>query len=194
MAFITRFLTRFSLLLCLAWAMGAQAENIRATRAEAVVTSQGQLQVSSRFNTSLPTTLQDALRQGVTLNFELTYQLIAPKWLAYNIRFNPLSDSIRPVVYKLSYHPLTDKYRVSVGTFSTEYATLETALRGIGGIANWPVHPTGTFSRGDVNDIQANVRLTLSGNQLPKPFQVNTLTSKQWNLDSGWVRLRVKAA
>lgn len=171
----------------------AQAESVRANRAEAVLTSQGQLVVNSRFATSLPNALQDALRQGVTLNFELSYQLVAPKLLAYNLRFNPLSTGIKPVVYKLSYHPLTDKYRVTVGTFSTEYAQLDTALRSIGGIANWQVHQSGTFKRSDLKDIQANVRLNLSSNQLPKPFQINTLTSKQWNLDSGWVRVQVKA-
>ena len=27
---------------------------------------------------------------------------------------------------------------------------------------------------------------------LPKPFQINALTSKSWNLDSGWQTLQVK--
>ena len=195
MAFITRLLIRFSLLaFCLSWALSAQAESMRATRAEAVIGAQGQLNVNSRFNTTLPAALQDALRQGVTLNFELNYQLVAPKLLAYNMRFNPLVDAVKPVIYRLSYHPLTDKYRVTVGTFSTEYTQLDTALRAVGSIANWQVHPKSTFTRGEVNQIQANVRLNLSSNQLPKPFQVNTLTSKNWNLDSGWVRLRVRAS
>ena len=194
MAFITHFLTKFSLFFfCLCWAWSAQAESVRAARAEAVIGSQGQLSVNSRFNSTLPQSLQDALRQGVTLNFELSYQLVAPKLLAYNMRFNPLSDSVKPVVYKLSYHPLTDKYRVTVGTFSTEYPQLSTALRGVGGIVNWQVHPKGTFKANEANQIQANVRLTLSNNQLPKPFQINTLTSKSWNLDSGWVRVQTRA-
>lgn len=194
MASITHLLIKFSLLLCLGcWVWSAQAESVRASRAEAVINAQGQLSVSSRFETALPPSLQDALQQGVTLNFELSYQLVAPKLLAYNMRFNPLAESVGPVVYKLSYHPLTDKYRVTVGTFTSDYAQLNTALRSIGGIVNWRVHPKGTFKRSEVKDIRANVRLSLSSNQLPKPFQVNTLTSKQWNLDSGWVRLNVKA-
>ena len=194
MAFITRLLIKFSLLaVCLSWACATQAESMRATRAEAVVGSQGQFNVSSRFNTTLPSALQDALKQGVTLNFELNYQLVAPKLLAYNVRFNPLVDTVKPVIYKLSYHPLTDKYRVTVGTFSTEYSQLDTALRAVGSIANWQVHPKSTFGRNDAGQIQANVRLNLSSNQLPKPFQVNTITSKNWNLDSGWVRLRARA-
>ena len=138
MAFITRLLIRFSLLaFCLSWAYAAQAESMRATRAEAVIGSQGQLSVNSRFNTTLPSALQDALKQGVTLNFELNYQLIAPKLLAYNMRFNPLVDTVKPVIYKLSYHPLTDKYRVTVGTFSTEYSQLDTLC------GPWAVLPIG---------------------------------------------------
>jgi hypothetical protein len=35
---------------------------------------------------------------------------------------------------------------------------------------------------------EAAVRLLLDGNQLPKPFQVNALTSREWSLQSDWHR------
>ena len=91
----------------------------------------------------------------------------------------------------LSFHPLTNRYRITVGTFSTEYGSLETALRGIGAIANWRVLPKGTLDDTDWREIKAEVRLSLSTNQLPKPFQINALTAKNWQLDSGWKPLAV---
>ena len=35
---------------------------------------------------------------------------------------------------------------------------------------------------------EAAVRLRLDTAQLPKPFQLTTLTSRDWNLQSDWVR------
>ncbi|MDR3323251.1 MAG: DUF4390 domain-containing protein, partial [Zoogloeaceae bacterium] len=35
---------------------------------------------------------------------------------------------------------------------------------------------------------RAGLRLALDVSQLPKPFQVASLTSRDWNLDSGWTR------
>jgi hypothetical protein len=35
---------------------------------------------------------------------------------------------------------------------------------------------------------EASIRLRLDVNQLPKPFQVNALTSRDWTLQSDWYR------
>jgi Domain of unknown function (DUF4390) len=35
---------------------------------------------------------------------------------------------------------------------------------------------------------QASVRIRLDTNQLAKPFQVNAINSKSWNLQSDWYR------
>jgi hypothetical protein len=40
----------------------------------------------------------------------------------------------------------------------------------------------------------AAVRLRLDTRQLPKLMQVNVLTSKDWNFDSGWYRWVVRPA
>ena len=152
----------------------AAAENISITR-----------------HTELPDPLKQALKQGVPLYFTLNYQLSAPTMAAYKFKLGQLVGSDNSVTYKLSFHPLTNRYRITVGTFSTEYGSLETALRGIGAIANWRVLPKGTLDDTDWREIKAEVRLSLSTNQLPKPFQINALTAKNWQLDSGWKPLAV---
>ena len=133
MAFITRLSKSSKRLfgtLLLALSLNAAAEGISVTRSEAKLTETGQLSVSSRFRTDLPDQLKQALRQGVPLNFTLSWQLSAPSMPSYRFKFDQLLNSDNTIHYKLSFHPLTNRYRITVGTFSTEYDTLETALRG----------------------------------------------------------------
>ena len=61
----------------------------------------------------------------------------------------------------------------------------------MGAIANWHVLSENTLSNTNVQDVRASVRLNLSTTKLPKPFQINALTSSDWSLDSGWKRLTI---
>lgn len=196
MAFITRSsassrLLLPTLLLLLFWPTLATAESIVATRHSAVLTAGGQLDVSSRFETELPDQLKEVLQQGVPLHFTLSHQLSAPTLAAYKFRFGKLVGNNNNVSYRLSFHPLTNRYRVTVGTFSSEYNSLDTALRGIGAIANWRVLPPGMLDGVSSKEVKAEIRLSLSTAQLPKPFQINALTAKNWQLDSGWKSLSI---
>lgn len=198
MAFITPLSARIKLLplvglllLLLMPSEKAAAENISPIRAVAVLQNDGRMSVSSRFQTELPQPLQQVLQKGVPLHFTLNYRLSAPTFAAYRFKLGQIIGSGDNVSYKLSYHPLTNRYRVSVGTFSSEYASLDTALRGIGAIANWQVLPKGTLDGAETGEVKAEIRLTLSTSQLPKPFQINSLTSKNWQLDSGWKPLNI---
>ena len=197
MAFITRLFksskhTLLILPLLLLISFQTAAEGINTTRAQAKLTGSGQLSISSRFQTDLPDQLEQALTQGVPLTFTLSYQLSAPTAAAYRFKLGQIvGSSDSNVQYRLSYHPLTGRYRVTVGTFSTEYNTLDTALRGIGAIANWKVLPEGALGGTGAQSVRAEIRLMLSTAQLPKPFQINALTSKSWQLDSGWKTLTI---
>ena len=194
MAFITRLLKSSKTLivpLLLAVSLNAAGEGISATRAEAKLTHAGQLSVSSRFRTDLPDQLKEALKQGVPLHFNLSWQLSAPSMSSYKFKFDQLLNNDSTIQYKLSFHPLTNRYRVTVGTFSTEYDTLETALRAVGAVANWKVLSKGALSDVAAKDTKAEIRLLLTTAKLPKPFQINALTSKNWHLDSGWESLSV---
>ncbi|MGN6865950.1 DUF4390 domain-containing protein [Neisseria sp. P0020.S003] len=195
MAFITRLLKSSKTLivpLLLAVSLNAAGEGISATRAEAKLTHAGQLSVSSRFRTDLPDQLKEALKQGVPLHFNLSWQLSAPSVASYKFKFDQLLNNDSTIQYKLSFHPLTNRYRVTVGTFSTEYDTLETALRAVGAVANWKVLSKGALSDVAAKDTKAEIRLLLTTAKLPKPFQINALTSKNWHLDSGWKSLSVE--
>lgn len=194
MAFITRLSKSSKRLLALILFSAAPvcaAEGITATRAEARMTDSGQLSVSSRFKTELPDQLKQALKQGVPLNFTLSWQLTAPVLPSYRFKFDQLLNDDSTLHYKLSFHPLTNRYRVNVGTFSTEYDTLDAALRATGAVANWRVLSRGALSGVSAKDTKAEIRLLLSTAKLPKPFQINALTSQNWHLDSGWKSLNI---
>ncbi len=196
MGFITRLFTScnraFFVGVVLLSSLSVRAEGISVSRAQAALASNGQLSISTRFQTQLPEQLKEALQQGVPLTFQLSYQLTEPTLVAYKIRFNQLFQPAAPVQYRLSYHPLTSRYRVTIGTFSTEYVSLDTALRSVGAIANWRVLSSGSLSGYGADEVKAAVRLNLSTNQLPKPFQINAMTSRNWQLDTGWVRVGVQ--
>ena len=167
------------------------AESVTPTRSEGRILSNGQLAINTRFKIDLPEQLRNALQQGVSLDFTLTYQLEKPTVASYRHKIVNWVSSDDTVNYRLSYHPITGRYRISVGTFSTEYNKLDTALRGVGAIANWHVLSENTLSNTNVQDVRASVRLNLSTTKLPKPFQINALTSSDWSLDSGWKRLTI---
>ena len=194
MAFITRLFKSSKWLivpLMLPAFQNVAAEGIDVSRAEARITDGGQLSVSSRFQTELPDQLKQALRRGVPLNFTLGWQLSAPTVASYRFKFDQLIGDDNNIYYKLTFHPLTNRYRVTVGAFSTDYDTLDAALRAIGAVANWKVLHKGTLSGTEARETKAEIRLLLSTSKLPKPFQINALTSQNWHLDSGWKPLNI---
>lgn len=197
--FITRFLTKNKCSGCLKivflmfalYVFPAMADGIVHTRYQAKVLDNGQLGVDTRFQIELPEQLQDALKQGVPLDFVLSYRLEKPTLASYRFKLTQLIGTENGVNYRLTYHPLTGRYRVSVGTFYTEYNSLSVALRAVGAIVNWHVLNEGALSDTEVNQIKAQVRLNLTTTRLPKPFQINAITSHLWDLDSQWRDLNI---
>lgn len=182
------------LYLAFAAAVQAQSESIIPLRHDGQILQDGRLSIHTRFQTNLPPNLQNALKEGVPLDFDLHYRLEKPRLTSYRYRLaNWIGGSDQTTVsYRLSFHPLTNRYRVSVGTFSHEYETLEAALKSVGAIANWQVLDPGALSDTDTKHIRVKIRLHLSTAQLPKPFQINAIHAGNWQLDSGWKRLDIR--
>lgn len=174
----------------------AAAEGIAAVRSDARILADGRLAVNSRFRTELPPTLQDALRQGVALDFALTYRLEKPAFAAYRDRISQWIGEGNSVDYRLSFQPTTRRYRVSVlGTqgkgYAREYGSLETAVKSVGATVDWPVLHRHALSDSPPEKVKAQIRLRLHTAKLPKPFQINAITSENWQLDSGWENLTI---
>jgi hypothetical protein len=125
--------------------------------------------------------LEQLVKKGVTLHFVTEFQLTKKRWYW-------LDDKVVDVqrVSKISYQALTNQYRVTLGTFSLTAATLKQALSALKTIEDWVViDPAAVELK---KPYQAAVRIRLDTNQLAKPFQVNAINSKSWNLQSDWYR------
>lgn len=185
-------LKRFSLALgifivCLLSALPAQAAEGIVVRRLAANIEDGALEISTRYQTTLPPPLQDALQQGVPLTFQLTFELTRPRTSAWWLQVKTLFEPTATLSFKLVYYRLTNRYRVAIGGLATNYGSLNEALSAVGSIAGWRVMDLSSWSRDNQRDLRGRVRLALDIGQLPRPFQLNALGSRDWALESEWV-------
>ncbi len=183
----TRCCRRLDLLgaLCALWlaiaaATSAQAQGIDVRRAS-LQTNEDSYVLEADFDIVLTHTLEEALGKGVPLYFQLEFELIRPRWYWFN---DKIAGSVQD--YRLAYNPLTRQYRVGVGRLYQNFATLGEALNVMSHIRRREDVPAGALRRD--NTYVGAVRLRLDTSQLPKPFQVNALGSREWQLSSEWYR------
>jgi hypothetical protein len=175
---------RFLALVCLVlFALVARAENIE-IRSAAIALRDDGYALDADFDITLTPTLEDILGKGVPLNFLLELELIRPRWYWLNDKVVTLAQQ-----YKLSYNSLTRQYRVSLGTLFQNFATVDEAVRFMSGVRGLPVAEKGALQPGV--SYQASLRMRLDVSQLPKPFQITALGSREWNLSSDWHRFAV---
>ena len=75
---------------------------------------------------------------------------------------------------------------MSSGLFGQTLYTLEEVERFLSRVTSRPVARRDQLQKGARYD--AALRLRLDVNQLPKPFQVDALASREWTLQSDWHR------
>jgi len=167
------------LLLALGWTAAARAGNIEISHISLEGSDEGYA-LDADFQIELNPRVEDAIDKGVPVYFEVEFELTRKRWYWFD-------DSIsRQLMLRLSYHALTRQYRVSSGALYQGFSTLGEALRVLSRVRSWQVLDPGQISVGA--DYQAALRMRLDVTQLPKPFQVNALTSREWNLASEWRR------
>jgi hypothetical protein len=174
-----RLLVSLLLALALGWATQTRAGNIEIGHISLEGSDEGYA-LDADFQIELNPRLEDAIDKGVALYFEVEFELTRKRWYWFD-------DSIsRQLMLRLSYHALTRQYRISSGALYQSFSTLADALRVLSRVRSWQVLEPGQINAGA--DYQAALRMRLDVTQLPKPFQVNALTSREWNLASDWRR------
>ncbi len=174
-------LLRLALALLLVWTPIAGADTIAARFAELRL-EEDRYVLDADFDLTLNATLEEAIVRGVPLYFVVEFELQRPRWFWFDdtVVTNTLS-------YRLSYNALTRQYRLSTGgAFYQTLPTLEEAQRSIARVRGRGVIDKSALFKGA--RYEAAVRLRLDTTQLPKPFQISALTSRDWNLQSEWLR------
>lgn len=157
----------------------AYADGIDVNKAEMRISEDGS-QLAADFDVNFSFQVQQALSLGVPLYFVGEFTLTRSRWYWLDEQVFQSEQSV-----KLSYNVLTRQYRISRGSLFQNFANLEEMMRTLS-------RQSSVYLPADVmkkeGSYLASVRLRLDTKQLPKLMQVNVLTSRDWDLDSGWYR------
>ncbi len=140
--------------------------------------------LNATFEFEVPQALEEAVQKGIAVYFNIEFELFRKRWYWLDRKI-----SSSTLTYRLSYSPLTRQYRLARGGLSQSFDSLEEALGLLKSVRQWKVIEPGLLSPRD--SYEAQVRMRLDVTQLPKPFQVNAITSREWNLASDWRELPV---
>ncbi len=169
-----------ALALALALAPAARADEIEVRAASLAATEEG-LALSADFAFELNARLAEVVANGVPLYFVVDFELSRPRWWWFDEK-----TADKRMQLRLSYHALSRHYRLSTGLLQQQFATLGEALHVLKRVRNWVVAERDSPLPDAV--YEAAVRMRLDTAQLPKPFQLSALTSRELTLESPWAR------
>ncbi len=167
----------------LAWlpaARSADAIDVLNVRVEPSADGEAWL-LSADFSLALTPQLEDAVNKGVPLYFLVEFELLRPRWWWWDER-----AALATQTHRLSYHALTRQYRVLLNGVPQAFGSLDEALEAMSRLRGWRVMPRDRIRAG--TPYEGWLRLRLDTAQLPKPFQITALTSRDWNPQSEWKR------
>ena len=158
----------------------ASAEGIKITSVELERVDSDWL-LNAAFQIELSPGLEDAVQKGVVLYFQTEFELTRSRWYWFEEKLASTQRQTR-----LSYQPLTQQYRIASEGFTFSAKTISEALQAIGSIGGWRVIDNSHID--PAKSYIAGLRMTLDLSKLPKPFQVNALNNRDWNVSSDWLR------
>lgn len=158
----------------------ANAEGIKLKSAELERVDNDWL-LNATFKIELSPGLEDAVQKGVVLYFQTEFDVTRSRWYWFDEK-----PAMAQRLTRLSYQPMTQQYRIASEGFTFSAKTIFEALQTVGSIGGWRVIDGGQIDAS--KSYTAALRMTLDLSKLPKPFQVNALNNRDWNVTSDWVR------
>jgi len=162
----------------------AQAQGIALKSAKVDAVEEG-WQVDAEFDIQFSPKLEEAVNRGVPLYFVLDFEMTRPRWYWFDEKPVHFSQT-----YKISYTPLLRQYRLSVGSVYQNFSTFEEVTRVLSRLRGVAIADHNAIKKDSA--YQASVRLRLDTAQLPKPFQLNAIASRDWSLSSDWQRWSIQ--
>jgi hypothetical protein len=135
--------------------------------------NEGTLTLEFSARLTLSRAIEDALRRGVPMYFEVEATLFRSRWWWRDERVSRVERS-----YRLSYQPLTGSWRVGLGPLGQSYATLTDAMAVISRVSGWPLAESGQLDAGQRYYLEFSYRL--DSTQLPQPLQIGL--GNDWSL------------
>lgn len=158
----------------------ANAEGIKLKSAELERVDNDWL-LNATFKIELSPGLEDAVQKGVVLYFQTDFDVTRSRWYWFDEK-----PAMAQRLTRLSYQPMTQQYRIASEGFTFSAKTIFEALQAVGSIGGWRVIDSGQIDAS--KSYTAALRMTLDLSKLPKPFQVNALNNRDWNVTSDGVR------
>jgi hypothetical protein len=137
--------------------------------------------LNASFQIELSPGLEEAVQKGVVLYFQTEFDLTRSRWYWFDEK-----PAVAQRQTRLSYQPLTQQYRIASEGFTFSAKTISEALQAVGSVGGWRVMDNAQLDPG--RSYTAAMRMTLDLSKLPKPFQVNALNNRDWNVSSDWYR------
>ncbi len=137
--------------------------------------------LSADFYLPVPTRVKETLELGVPLYYVVEFELTRSRWWWRDQRVAQASQA-----YRLSYHPITRRYRLTRSGYSQEYIAIAEAMASLARIRGWLVLNDTPLQSGTTYD--AALRMRLDSSQLPGPLQIDVLNNQDWKLDAPWKR------
>ncbi|MDP1934549.1 MAG: DUF4390 domain-containing protein [Nitrosomonas sp.] len=161
-----------------------QAEGIQIKSVSMVAVEQG-YEISIDSEIALNATLEQVLETGIVLYFVTKFSLVDSRW--YWLYDEVARGKLR---VGLRYYALTRQYHLNHPSFSQSFNTLAEALQALGQLRDYPLIVKSDL-KNDVDYI-ASLRIWLDLTRMPKPFQVEALGSRKWDLSSDKLEWRMK--
>jgi hypothetical protein len=119
--------------------------------------------------------VEDAVQRGVPVYFVAEATVYRHRWYWRDQR---VARTMRS--WRLSYQPLSDTWRVSLGGLAQTHGTLADALAALSGAARWKVADHSQIDPDERYYVEFSYKLDTS--QLPRPMQFGIGGQADWSL------------
>lgn len=133
--------------------------------------------LNADFDVDFSDEVEEALNKGVPLNFLVEFQLVSPRRYWFDDEIVTVTSHVT-----LSYHALSRQYLLNRNNHQLSFSSLQEAKEEFSHLHDWPVVEKSLLKKGE--SYEAALRIRLDQSKLPKPLQVDALSSEDWNMVS----------
>ena len=133
--------------------------------------------LNADFDINFSNEMETALNKGVPLHFLIEFQLVSPVRYWFDDEIVLVSAEVT-----LSYHALSRQYLINRGSHQSAFLSLQDAKAELARLRNWRVFDKNLIGKDE--SYYAVLRMRLDQSQLPKPVQVDALSSEDWSMVS----------